>query len=246
MDEKKVNEWHFKESLSEDNIPKLFWRAILSLKENGELNIPPALKEHISLTPHILISAVEKGTYPSLLEVSKTSVIYYGLLFYWKVDCVSCFAEVLKSLSSEPGLVAALRMLINKEGSIPFLKSVLAKAPLEFLQAAVLLPIDDLRPFIDEIYRIAKEEIGDKQYKALSLLADFIDDEKVKQLFMMFSDDWDPKVRRISIRALKAVSSDPQVVSLAKRLVRDEEDAINKAILKQIIDKAESEGRSEL
>ena len=69
----------------------------------------------------------------------------------------------------------------------------------------------------------------------MSLLADFIEDERVEKLFLMFADDWDPQVRRISIRALKSIAHKPEVKEAAKRLIKEEEDSINRALLEQIV-----------
>ena len=189
------------------------------------------MQESISLTPHIVVGAVKRGgSLP--WNMSKASLCYYAFKLYVHFKCWECMKELVKELGDTSACTIAFERFIS-EGNESALKEMFAKFPEELLKMLQDTPPEKLAPFFDEIFKIAKNEIGERQYLALMLLYGFLNKEEVKQLFKVFAQDWDPKVRRIAINALLKIDED--MADFAKRLLKEEDDPINQSLLRRLL-----------
>ena len=232
---KKKKEWEFKETLPEEDLPKRMWDAV-ELARSGKLEeAVNLLKDDIDLTPKLFSKYITSKDLSPLVDVSRSTLCFYALLIYHKAGCISCISSLLKDVSHTPECqVAVKRFMESVEGSLETLKKVLDQSPMELLYVLHDLPKEDVEKLYEDIFKIAKNEIGEKQYLALMVVEQFINREEVFDLFKGFAEDWDPKVRRIAIGALSRSGRD--VRQLFEKLLKEEDDAVNISIIRRYLD----------
>ncbi|RME14490.1 MAG: hypothetical protein D6797_08670 [Bdellovibrio sp.] len=228
-------DWKFKEGFHEENVNKKMWDALLLIQEDKEEEAVSLLEGTIETTPQLLSKYIKKKDLSPLIDASRSTLCYYGIRLYIKASCIPCLSSFLNALAGTPECAVALKRALKDKGSKDIFNKLLKEDPEALLMAFQELSAKELQPFFEMLFKIAKNEIGEKQYLALMLLYKFISEKEVKDLFMVFAEDWDTRVRRISLNALLSIKDDEAVKKLAKRLIRDEEDALNVSILKRIL-----------
>ncbi len=308
VDDQRATEWQFKEGLTEENVPKLFWRAMAKLhdiyfgnaeetesgekaegkgkaaeseggkteaaegkevesqgerleesEENVEEEQKPIeervkaaiapIKDYAELTPSILVSAFERGTYVNFVDVSPSDVLYLAFKLYYTLGCMSCIGEIVEELQENFSLSLAFEHFLDElseDEQVKFVNRLVKSHPSELMELFAMMSRKSLGKFVHILYNLARNEIGTVQYRALELLQRFMDREDVKELYFMFADDWDPQVRFISLSAIEDLPPSPRVKKLVDRLLREEDEPANLEILQRIkrrLKEAEEEAR---
>ena len=237
MSERKT-EWMSQEGLSEKDPTKLFWRVIKLLREGNIKEAIELSKDDIYIFPHLAIKYLKPGGGIPLEPITQPTLAYLILKLFIENNCAECVKQIVREMPDKISIAVGLIRLMNEtKKAVEIIKSLLKDkdVAIEMLDVLSAMPNENLEPLLDEIMYIAKNEIDLKQHKALEILTEFVDNREVRKIFASFIDDWDPEVRRISIRALMHVEPDEELIERVKSALRDEDEKELKAMLKRII-----------
>ncbi len=237
MSERKA-EWVSQEGLSEKDPTKLFWKVVKLLREGNTKEAVELSKDNIYLFPHLAIKYLKPGGGIPLEPITQPTLAYLMLKLFTEVNCIDCIKQLIREMPDKISLaVGLIRLMKETKKAVEIIKALLKDRGVttEMLDVLSTMPDENLEPLLDEIMYIAKNEIDLKQHKALEILTEFVDSKEVRKIFASFIDDWDPEVRRISIRALMRVEPDEELLERVKSALRDEDEKELKAMLRRII-----------
>jgi len=237
--EKKEKLWEAKDVLHDVNVNKLYWNSIEKLTLKEDQKALEIINDYISITPRIVENYIKNRELKPLLNISKATMCYYTLILYIKANCIECLKNLVRFLHGSVELSLGFERLLreekNNEQVSNFIKKLIKEGQLEILMLLSNLSDELKMPFLEEIKNVAKNEIGEAQYIALNILSTFIEDKEVLSIYKQMANDWDIKVRRISLNVLAKLKDREDIKALAKKLLRDETDETNIQILKSII-----------
>ncbi len=219
-------------NVHEENIPRTFWEAVERLKEGKGYD------GDISAFPHLGAKYV-RGEGVPLINITPTQLAELLLELFWGREELKVF---LKEAGPVPPLLVALAHVVERRKAVPFLKEMLSDENLRPLALELLshLPREMREELLEEVVAIARKEVGLVQHKALQLLADFVEREEVKDLFLSFLDDWDKEVRKISAVALYKVR-DKKVAERAREALELEKDPYVAFLMKRLLQESDGE-----
>jgi hypothetical protein len=230
--------WRFRDALHERNTSDLFWSAVKLYLEKGEDAAVEGIKGD---DPHIIQNIAVKHLTDSksvmFAQVTRGTLAFIVLRLLFRIGCTDCIKNLVRDCSGSIYITVGLSRFIEetKEAG-KFLNELLLdeEAGLEMMKALRKSSTETISSFLNIIKEVARNDIGEKQYMALGMLAEHMGAPEVKQIFIGFLDDWDSEVRKVSALALLSAKKDSEIAAAAKRALEIETDEGMKPLLKRL------------
>jgi hypothetical protein len=235
--------WRFRDALHEKNTSDIFWSAIKAYVEGGE---DAAVEKIRGDDPHIMQNIAVKHLTDSksvmFAQVTRGTLAYIVLRLLFRLGCTDCIKNLIRDSSGSIYMTVGLSRFIEEVKEAEGLaKGLIADedAGLEMMKALKKASPETVSKFLDQIKEVARNDIGEKQYMALGMLAEHANEPEIRSIFAGFLDDWDAEVRKISALALMMAKGDKETRDAAARALELETDETVKALLQKLVGEKE-------
>jgi hypothetical protein len=239
------SKWRFRDALHERNTSDIFWSAVKAYVEGGE---DAAIDKIKGDDPHIIQNIAVKHLTDSksvmFAQVTRGTLAYIVLRLLFRLGCTDCIKNLIRDSSGSIYMTVGLSRFIEEvKAAEGIVRELIADedAGLEMLKALKKASPETVSAFLGQIKEVARNDIGEKQYMALGMLAEYANDSDVKSIFAGFLDDWDIEVRKIAALALMTAKKDKEISDAAARALELETDETVKALLQKLV--GEKEGK---
>jgi hypothetical protein len=223
------SKWRFRDALHEDNASDIFWSSVKSYIEGDEKSALAKIKENPSIIQSIASKHVTDNKSMMFVQVTRGTLANIIIEMFFKIDAIDCIKGLVRDTAGSLYLTIGLSKFIEENKKAEALvKEMLVDESigLETMKAIRKSSSETIARFLEQIMECAKNEIGEKQYISLQLLAEHVDNKAVRKIMMDFLDDWDAEVRRICALSLAHFKDDDEVNEAASKAleVETEED----------------------
>ena len=226
---------YFKDGMLDENPSYIFEKAI-ELYNEGKKEESLKLMEKIKDNLDFLVERNLEKSNQFHSKMSKRSLINTLVKIIIDMECEECFFSLAKRIYKGLEISLAVSRNLNNKKMMEWIKDMLkSEFTIEALHILKDIETEKQEAFLEEIMRIAKEEVETPQYLALEILSSFTDREEIKNLFINFVSDWDKEVRRISIMALSKYGKEEKVREALEEALEDERDESLKFSIKTIL-----------
>ncbi len=231
--------WRFRDALHERNTSDIFWSAVKAYVEGGE---DAAIEKIKGDDPHIIQNIAVKHLTDNksvmFAQVTRGTLAYIVLRLLFRLGCTDCIKNLIRDASGSIYMTVGLSRFVEEvkkaEGLVKDLITD-EDAGLEMLKALRKASPETVSAFLEQIKEVARNDIGEKQYMALGMLAEYAKNPDVESIFAGFLDDWDVEVRKISVLALMTSKKNKGTKDAAARALELETDETVKALLQKLV-----------
>jgi len=223
------SKWRFRDALHEDNASDLFWSSVKSYIEGDEKSALSKIKENPSIIQSVASKHILDNRSMMFVQVTRGTLANLVIEMFFKIEAIDCIKGLIRDTAGSLYLTIGLSKFIeeNKKAEALVKQMILDESiGLEAMKAIRKSSSETISRFLDPIMECAKNDIGEKQYISLQLLAEHVSNKEARKIMVDFLDDWDSEVRRICALSLAPFRKDKEVNEAASRAleVETEED----------------------
>ncbi len=228
------SKWRFRDALHERNASDVFWATVKAYIDGGE---KAALEKAKGSDPHIMqniaVKHITENTSVMFVQVTRGTLAYIVLRILFRMGCKECIKNLVRDASGSIYITVGLSRFIDEvKDADALVKELIAdeEAGIEMMKAMKRASPSVLSSFLAQIRDVARNDIGEKQYLALGMLAEHTDNPEIKAIFIGFLDDWDIEVRKMSALSLLTAKKDKEISDAASKALELETDETVKAL----------------
>ena len=223
------SKWRFRDALHEDNASDIFWSSVKLYIEGDEKSALAKIRENPSIIQSVASKHIQDNKSMMFVQVTRGTLANIIIEMFYKIEAIDCIKGLVRDTAGSLYLTIGLSKFIeeNRKAEDLVKEMILDESiGLEAIKAIQKSSSETISRFLDPIMECAKNEIGEKQYIALQLLAEHAEKKEVRKIMVDFLDDWDSEVRRICALALAPFRKDKEVSKAASKAleVETEED----------------------
>lgn len=233
------SKWRFRDALHERNASDVFWSTVKAYIDGGE---KAALEAAKGSDPHILqniaVKHITDNSSVMFVQITRGTLAFIVLKLLLRMDCKECIKNLVRDASGSIYMTVGLSRFIDEvKAAEEVAKELITdeEAGVEMMKALKRATPTVVSSFLAQIKEVARNDIGEKQYLALGILAEHIDNPDVKKIFAGFLDDWDIEVRKMSALSLLTAKKDKEITEAASKALEIETDDTVKALLQNLV-----------
>jgi hypothetical protein len=232
------SKWRFRDALHEDNTSDIFWSSVKSYIEGDEKAAFDKIKDDPSLIQSVATKHILDNKSMMFIQITRGTLANVVIEMFFKIDEIGCIKNLIRDTSGSLYLTIGLSKFIEEtkraEGMI---KGMILddEIGLETMKALKKSSSETIFRFLEQIKESAKNDIGEKQYIALQMLSENMEDASVRTVMADFLDDWDAEVRRICALALAPFKDEKEVKEAASRALEVETEEDIKLLLLKLV-----------